>query len=70
MFMKQSPGFSAAPAWLRGAHISKIGTQKDFSFTSDFKGTAWFRQWEGWCNSMSNGGFPRAGCDEKKAVLL
>lgn len=51
-------------------HISKIGTQKDLPFSSNFKGTAWLRQWEGWCNLVSNGGFPRAGCDEKKAVLL
>lgn len=53
-----------------GEPYSKIGTQKDFSFTSNFRGTVQRRQWEGWYNSMSNGGFPRAGSDEKKAVLL
>lgn len=57
--LPERPGFSAAPVGLRGAHISNTGTQKDFSFTSNFICTAWLWQWKGWYSSVSNGEGPR-----------
>lgn len=35
--LSKIPGFPAAPVGLKEAHISKTETQKDFSFTSNFK---------------------------------
>lgn len=60
----------AVPVGLREAQVSKIGSQKNFSLTSNFKCTGWLQQWEGWYSSVSNGGFLKAGLDEKKAALL